>query len=192
MHPRLSAVSAPSRIPPLSAPGAPLPRIFRRIKPSSRPLLSLCYLRNTSCEQHHPTGQPSPTPPPPSGTPTVVTKHHPLEECSGAAEPAARLPCRTCRRRVAPRRMRGRGSAASAAVALPCCTTEACVRIKAPDCNTGVEGRAMRSSSVQCDAAALLLKFGARGACRSARLLTPPLSALLWACRPTLMWGMER
>ena len=80
--------------------------------------------------------------------------YHPLEECSGGAEPAARLPCRTCRRRVAPRCMRGRGSAASAAVALPCCTTEACVRIKAPDCNTGVEGQAMRSSSVQSGGAA--------------------------------------
>ena len=40
-------------------------------------------------------GQPSPTPPPPSGTPTGGTKHHPLEECSGAAEPAARLPWQT-------------------------------------------------------------------------------------------------
>ena len=34
----------------------------------------------------------------PSGTPTSVTKHHPLEECSGA-EPAARLPCQAERER---------------------------------------------------------------------------------------------
>ena len=46
---------------------------------------------------HH-SSPPGPASPPPllhrlRAPPTGVTKHHPLEECSGAAEPAARLPC---------------------------------------------------------------------------------------------------